>query len=86
VFIGRRRLFKRELIRAGIDANSEVLDIGTGTHLRLHNLHVGRVTGLDSNNLAIEYCVSKGLGKVQCGDICALPYADRSFDYVLTTE
>lgn len=88
-FAGRRALFGRELAGAGLNSKCRVLDVGTGTggNLRmLRNLQVPDVTGLDSNDLAIAYCKSKGLGAVRRGDICALPFADRTFDFVLATD
>jgi ubiquinone/menaquinone biosynthesis C-methylase UbiE len=88
-FVGRRKLFARELTRACLNSNSRVLDVGTGTgaNLRmLRDLHAGNVIGLDSNDLAIDYCRSKALGTVRRGDICALPFADAAFDFVIATD
>jgi SAM-dependent methyltransferase len=88
-FVGRRRLFARELARAGLNSKSRVLDVGTGTgaNLRLlRELRVEDIVGLESNDAAIQYCVSKGLGPVQQGDICMMPFADGSFDFVLATD
>jgi SAM-dependent methyltransferase len=88
-FVGRRRLFARELARAGLNSGSCVLDVGAGTgaNLRLlRHLHVNNVVGLDNNELAVQYCVSKGLGDVRLGDICALQFDDRSFDFILATD
>jgi len=88
-FAGRRRLFARELTRAGIRPSSCVLDVGSGTgaNLRmLQDMHIQSVAGLDSSELAIGYCLSKGLGRVQKGDVCAMPFDDRSFDFVIATD
>lgn len=88
-FAGRRELFARELTRMGLKSNSGVLDVGTGTgaNLRmLQGLDARNVIGLDSNELAISYCQSKNLGQVRRGDICAIPFADQSFDFVLATD
>lgn len=88
-FVGRRRLFARELTRAGLTSDSRVLDVGTGTgaNLRLlRQLHVRDVAGLESNEAAIQYCAAKGLGEVRRGDICAMPFGDGSFDFVLATD
>ena len=88
-FVGRRRLFGAELVKCGIRPTDRVLDIGTGTgaNLRLlRSLGLAAVCGLDSSDEAIGYCVSKGLGSVQKGDICALPFPDESFDFVLATD
>jgi SAM-dependent methyltransferase len=88
-FSGRRELFARELAGAGIGPDARILDVGTGTgaNLRmLRELRLDRVTGLDNNELAIQFCASKGLGLVQRGDICAMPFAPGSFDVVLATD
>jgi len=88
-FVGRRRLFARELAKAGLSSDQCVLDVGTGTgaNLRmLRDLRVTNVTGLDSSELAIQYCLSKGLGDVHRGDICKMPFDDRSFDFVIATD
>jgi SAM-dependent methyltransferase len=88
-FAGRRRLFGRELTFSGLTSQSIVLDVGTGTgaNLRmLHDLNVRRVTGLDCDETSIRFCDSKGLGNVRLGDICAMPFADRRFDFVIATD
>jgi SAM-dependent methyltransferase len=41
---------------------------------------------LDFSPEAIAYCRQKGLGEVDQGDICAMPFADGSFDLVLATD
>ena len=88
-FVGRRRLFAAELERAGVTRDSRTLDIGTGTgaNLRLlRDLGYRNVVGLDTNDVAIGYCAAKGLGAVRKGDVCALPFADASFDLILATD
>ena len=88
-FAGRRKLFARELTRIGLNESSAILDVGTGTgaNLRmLRSLDAKNVTGLDSDELAIRYCQSKDLGQVRRGDICAIPFADESFDFVIATD
>jgi SAM-dependent methyltransferase len=88
-FVGRRKLFATELSRAGIRLDARVLDVGTstGTNLRLlRELGFQHVTGLDFSDEAIRYCEQKGFGPVQKGDICAIPFADGTFDLVLATD
>ena len=88
-FVGRRRLFARELTRLTIPQESLVLDIGTGTgsNLRmLSDLGFNYVTGVDTSDDAIRYCAEKGFGHVQKGNVCALPFDDGSFDVVLATD
>ena len=88
-FVGRRELFAAEIARAGILNDARVLDIGTstGTNLRmLRELGYRHVMGLDSSQDAIRFCEEKGLGPVQRGDVCAMPFEDESFDLVLATD
>lgn len=88
-FVGRRRLFAREIARLNLRPDAKILDIGTstGTNLRmLRELGFTNVTGLDASDEAIRFCREKGLGFVQKGDVTALPFADASFDLVLATD
>jgi SAM-dependent methyltransferase len=88
-FVGRRRLFGRELTRAGLPLDARTLDVGTstGSNLRLlRDAGFTRVTGLDLSLEAIRHCESKGFGPVRQGSICAMPFPDASFDLVLATD
>lgn len=88
-FAGRRRLFARELLKAGAERQGSVLDIGSGTgsNLRmLRDLGFAGVVGLDNNEEAVRFCAEMGLGEVRLGDICALPFANSSFDLILATD
>lgn len=88
-FRGRRRLFAREIMNARISREGRVLDIGTstGTNLRmLRDLGFHDVTGIDSSDDALRFCASKGMGPVEKGDVCDLPFPSRSFDLVLATD
>jgi SAM-dependent methyltransferase len=88
-FVGRRRLFHLEMDRIGVPRDARFLDLGTstGTNLRmLKGLGYRRAIGLDLSDAAVRFCASKGLGPVQLGDICAIPFADASFDFVLATD
>jgi SAM-dependent methyltransferase len=88
-FVGRRRLFTAILKTLRLASDAAVLDIGTstGANLRLlQELGFSRARGLDSSVAAIGYCKAKGLGTVDFGDACSLPYADDRFDLVLATD
>ena len=88
-FVGRRRLFAREIIRADVSRAARALDVGTstGTNLRmLRDLGFSDVEGLDLSEEAIRYCAEKALGPVREGDICAMPFGDGSFDLILATD
>ncbi|KAB0269707.1 class I SAM-dependent methyltransferase [Microvirga brassicacearum] len=88
-FVGRRRLFAREIIEAKLPRTAKILDVGTstGTNLRmLRDIGFADVEGLDFSEEAISYCASKGLGVVKQGDICAMPFPEGTFDLVLATD
>jgi SAM-dependent methyltransferase len=88
-FMGRRRLFSREINKAGLARTSRVLEVGTstGANLRLlRDLGFNTLDGIDFNPEAIRYCREKGLGFVQRGDVCSLPFVNGSFDFVLATD
>jgi SAM-dependent methyltransferase len=88
-FTGRRRFFARELMRAGITPDADVLDIGssTGTNLRmLRGLGFNRVLGLDASEEAVAFCAAKGHGTLRRGDVCAMPFPGSSFDLVIASD
>jgi len=88
-FMGRRRLFAREINKTGLPRTSRVLDVGTstGANLRLlRDLGFQAADGLDFSQEAIRYCREKGLGVVRQGDACDMPFADESFNLVLATD
>jgi SAM-dependent methyltransferase len=52
----------------------------------LKALNLRNAVGLDNSHEAIRYCAEKGLGKVEYGDLCALPFENGRFDLVLATD
>jgi len=88
-FAGRRRLFSDIIRGFDLPRGANILDVGTGTgsNLRLlRNLGFTQITGIDQSLEAIRFCADKGLGTVRLGDVCALPFPDKSFDLVLATD
>ena len=88
-YVGRRLLFSDIIKAFGLPESADILDVGTsaGTNLRmLRDLGFNRVIGVDQSREAIRFCAEKGLGEVQLGDICALPFGDRCFDLILATD
>jgi SAM-dependent methyltransferase len=88
-YVGRRALFGRELRALELPRSAPVLEVGTsaGTNLRLlRDLGFDHVTGLDFSDEAIRLCAEKGLGRVEKGDITAMPFADASFALVIATD
>ena len=88
-FVGRRKLFTRELAAISPGTNARVLDIGTGagSNLRmLRDLGYRNVVGLDASDSAIGFCASKGFDTVRKGDICDMPFGDGSMDLIVATD
>jgi SAM-dependent methyltransferase len=88
-FVGRRRLFAREIGRLGLPVAAPVIDIGTGTGSGLRMLRdIGftNVRGVDASEDAIRFAEEKGLGPVERGSIYAMPVADASQRLVVATD
>lgn len=88
-FKGRRKLFGRILRGLGVAKSARILDAGSssGSNLRLlRDDGYSDFTGLEISDHAIALCNAKGLGPIERGDICAMPFADGSFDFVLATD
>ena len=63
-----------------------ILDAGCGTGAILKQLGNGeRNVGVDLAPEAISFCYERGLNNVRQADICALPFANASFDAVRRT-
>jgi SAM-dependent methyltransferase len=88
-FKGRRRLFARILQRLGVPKDARILDAGTSSGSNLRLLRDDGYTnfiGLEISDHAIAMCKAKGLGPIERGDICAMPFPDASFDFILATD
>ena len=88
-FVARRQLFADVIAQLRLSPDARVLDVGTstGTNLRLlRELVFANRVGLDLSEDAIRWCAEKGLGKVEKGDACNLPFGDGEFDLVLATD
>ena len=65
----------------------EILDVGCGTGAILKRLgNPEKNVGIDLAPEAISFCRDRGLNNVRQGDICALPFADASFDAVICSS
>ena len=65
----------------------EILDVGCGTGAILKQLgNPEKNVGIDLAPEAITFCRERGLNNVRQGDICALPFADASFDAVICSS
>jgi len=69
--------------------NPKVLDIGCGTGYNvayLQQLGCENVTGFDFSADALEYCRSRNLTRLICGDASRIPLRSASYDVILTLD
>ena len=88
-FVVRRLLFKSIIEKLNLSVDRPILDVGTstGTNLRLlRSMGFENYRGLDRSTEAVRWCKSKGLGKVEIGDVCLMPFNDSYFDLILATD
>ena len=88
-FVTRRKLLSQIIRELRLPPDAAILDLGTstGTNLRmLKDLNCRQAIGLDKSPEAIRYCAEKGLGTVEQGDVCDLPFEDERFALVLATD
>lgn len=88
-FVTRRKLLSQIIRELRVPPEAAILDLGTstGTNLRmLKDLDYRQAIGLDKSAEAIRYCAEKGLGTVEQGDVCDLPFEDGRFALVLATD
>jgi SAM-dependent methyltransferase len=65
----------------------EILDAGCGTGAMLKQLgNPTKNVGVDLAPEAVSFCRQRGLNNVQQADICALPFANASFDVVVCSS
>ncbi|HYR23001.1 MAG TPA: class I SAM-dependent methyltransferase [Chthoniobacterales bacterium] len=65
----------------------EILDVGCGTGAILKQLgNPEKNVGIDVAPEALSFCRQRGLSNIRQGDICALPFADASFDAVICSS
>ena len=89
-FEGMERITSRLLAVAGVLADGRerrVLDAGCGTGRNLLFLgRYGEAVGLDGSAVALECCRERGLERLVCGTVNALPFADAAFDLVTSFD
>lgn len=67
--------------------NKAILDAGCGTGAILERLgNPAKNIGVDLSPEAIAICKKRGLDNVRQADVCALPFADASFDAVISSS
>jgi ubiquinone/menaquinone biosynthesis C-methylase UbiE len=67
--------------------DKRILDVGRGTGAILKRLgNPDKNVGIDLAEEAISFCRQRGLNIARRGDICALPFADATFDAVVCSS
>jgi len=86
---GRWRSLAEAMVRHYcLEPSASILDVGCGKGFLLYEftqvLPGARVAGIDISEYAIANAKEEVKPYVQCGDAVALPFADRSFDFVVS--
>lgn len=83
-FVARRRLLLDLLARAlPPDGKRRVLDVGCGTGILLRDLRAwGAVTGMDSSDLALDFCRQRGETAVTAGSATRIEAPAAAYDLV----
>jgi SAM-dependent methyltransferase len=89
-YVARRKIVFEWIFRllAGCPA-PRVLDAGCGTGFNIEYLHQSgydEVVGLDLSPVALEFCRSRGLGCLVCGDGANVPLKEGLFDLILALD
>lgn len=83
----RRKITKYLITQSAPAGHPKILDVGCGTGMLLTELaDIGDVTGIDVSQLAIDFCLERGLQNVAISDGTTIPYPDESFDVVLALD
>ncbi len=76
----------RAQVLSVLPPQARVLDAGCGTGGMLSALSAFDAHGIDASSRAIQHCRARGLNQVNLSSVHALPFADASFDVVLSLD
>lgn len=86
-FRGRRAVIRSLLRHTPSSGPRRILDAGCGTGRNLVELaEFGQASGVDGSQQAVDYCLERGLERVQRAPLESLPYESESFDLVLLAD
>lgn len=88
VFIARRKISFSIMDKYLAGNNKlDILDVGTGTGVMLGALkRYGRVTGVDSSDIAIKFCQERGYSNVVSGSAENMSFENNSFDLICAMD
>lgn len=75
-----------QVLEERVEAGGRVLDAGCGTGGMLSLLRGREWHGCDASAEAVEHCRARGLERVVVSNVHSMPYADASFDAVLSLD
>jgi len=82
-FVGKNKILRSLLEDFLPPKKLTILEVGCGGSTSLPVLkELGKVTGIDSNPLAIELCRGEGYCRLEVGDGTALKFSGKTFDLV----
>ncbi len=86
-FTSRRRLVRWCLRKLGLAGGALVLDAGSGTGGTYAAVRdIVQLVGCDKSEHALRYCKRRGMELLCAGDVQRLPFADASFDAVISCD
>lgn len=87
-FLGRRYLLEKVIKKYSPSSRKlKILDVGCGTGGNINFLsQFGKVYGIDSSPLAINYCKKHGYKNTKLSDAVKLPFKEKQFDLIFLLD
>ncbi len=84
---GRRTVLDVVIAGLGLPEGARILDAGCGSGRNMVELaHYGSVTGIELSETSVALARERGAGEVVAGSVLEMPFADESFDLVVSLD